>query len=373
MTAIVLQEERASGPYEVRPYQPGDEERIVHFLDRYMGWPAAQIDRSKLDHWKWKFLSNPMGFNLVCLAENAGRVVSHCASLPAKMLVGGREVSASQGVDLCTHPEHRGQGLIGQVMDCRNRLKDRHGINLDFGFPNRAAYHVSLMKQGFRELDMEMVQHQFIIDGGEFFRKVRFGPLKRIGYATLVQLRRSLGKGADIGEDLVLTRSEYINEQADRLYEKAAEDFDLIARRDSRFLNWRFSDPRSGGFVLRTVWSGSELLGYAAHKAEIRESTRYLNIVDMLADPDRPDVLTALALDALAYSRSIGSETVLCCLPQDHPYGRALADLGFVAKPRMTGDMPMRMIWSDRGGADASVLATPSPRCHITLGDTDWV
>jgi hypothetical protein len=45
--------------YSVRLYEPGDEEGIIEVLKTsYNEWRDAE---SPLDHWKWKYLDNPLG------------------------------------------------------------------------------------------------------------------------------------------------------------------------------------------------------------------------------------------------------------------------------------------------------------------------
>ena len=83
-------------------------------------------------------------------------------------------------------------------------------------------------------------------------------------------------------------------------------------------------------------------------------------IVDMLADPGRPDVIPFLLQDALEQGQRHGSESLTCCLPKGHRYERNLRESGFVAEVRMTGDEPMRMIWFP-------VAITILTRCHRHL------
>ncbi len=354
---------------EVRGYRPGDEQRIVEFLDEHMGgWPAAAISVAKVDHWRWKFISNPSGSEMVSMIESDGEIASYCASMPVRMRVGGREVLATQGVDLCTHPRHRGQGLMRTVMEHRDRIKAERGVAFDFGFPNRSSYHVSMKREGFREVDMSMMQHRFIVDREQFFSKVSLGPLKRFGYASYVAVQRGLHRPD--GSGLSVQGVERFSERDDELFDRVRTDFDVIAVRDHRFLNWRYRDSRGGHFIGREVRENGRLLGYAMLKAE---SDGQLIIVDLLADRDRREILPLLLADSLEQARSMGAESVICCLPREHPYEHSFRDLGFIAEARMTGDVPMRMIWCPRCGGDLDALSGPSPRCHITLGDTDWV
>ena len=67
--------------------------------------------------------------------------------------------------------------------------------------------------------------------------------------------------------------------------------------------------------------------------------------------------------------------TVLCCLPEGHPYGRHLAELGFLSQVRYTGEQEMKVIALERAGNGPlmTALTKKGLRAHIMLGDTDWV
>lgn len=360
---------------EVRGYLKGDEEAIVPFLENIMGWPATSTTVDHFEHWRWKFLANPLGFHLVCVALFDGRVVSHSASMPVRVKVGDRTVIASQGVDLCTDPSFRGGGLIGRTMACRNRMKDEHNVELDFGFPNEASYHISIAKQGFTDLNIVMLQHRYIIDEDQFFRKVRFGSIKRLGYSSYQLLRRSLGPRVDVGGGITIGREGVTGKEFDELFARASENFDVIVVRDSDYLNWRYCDHRAGDFIVRTARQDGRLAGYMVMRDETKDGSRFLNIVDCLVDPRSPDVLTLLLLDCISLAKEMNIETVLCCLPEGHPYGKFLTDVGFLSQVRYTGNSQMKVIALERAGAGSllAALTRKGLRTHIMLGDTDWV
>ena len=364
-----------TGDVHIHRYIDGDENRIVPFLERHMGWPSVISSVPHLDHWRWKFLSDPLGFHLVCVAEHKGEIVSHSASLPARMKIGQETVIASQGVDLVTDPAFRGHGLIGQTMKCRNRIKDEHSVVLDFGFPNHAAYQLSLMKQGFQDLAITMLQHRYIVDPELFFSKLRYGSIKRLGYRSMEAVRRTLSRPVDLGEGVVVEDGASLGAEFDRLYERASRDFDMMIVRDRGHLAWRYGDPRAGPFIIRAIRSGGQLAGYMVHKEEERDGTRFLNIVDYLVDPDLPHLQAELISDSKSLAQGLSIETILCCLPQGHPYAKSLSEAGFRSEVRYTGERPMSMIALERGGGHAlmDVLKKKDLRAHIMLGDTDWV
>lgn len=364
-----------TGDARVHRYEDGDENRIVPFLEMYMGWPSVISSVPHLDHWRWKFLGNPLGFHLVCVAERNGEMISHSASLPTRMKVGQGMVIASQGVDLVTDPAFRGHGLIGQTMKCRNKIKDDHSVALDFGFPNHAAYQLSLVKQGFQDLNITMLQHRYIVDSELFFSKVRFGSIKKLGYGSMEAVRRSLSRPVDLGEGIVVEEATSIGAEFDRLYESASRDFDMMIVRDSGHLAWRYGDPRAGRFIIRIIRSDGVLAGYMVHKEEERDGTRFLNIVDYLMDPQYSHLHSRLISDCKSLAQDLKIETILCCLPQGHPYEKSLSEAGFRSEVRYTGERPMSVIALERGGGHAlmDIMKKKDLRAHIMLGDTDWV
>jgi hypothetical protein len=360
---------------EVRACRAGDEAAIVPFLESTMGWPATATAVDHLEHWRWKFLSNPLGFHLVCVALHDGKVISHSASMPVRMKVGEHTIIASQGVDLCTDPEFRGAGLIGRTMACRNLMKDEHHVQLDFGFPNAASYKLSVTKQGFRDLGIVMLQHRYIIDEEQFFSKVRFGSIKRLGHFSYQVLRRSLGPRIDVGGGITLGSEAEMGAEFDELFDRASEDFDIMIVRDSGYLNWRYCDPRAGDFIVRTARNKGRLVGYMVMRDESKDGSRFLNIVDCLADPRSADAIPLLLMDCISLAKGMDIETVLCCLPEGHPYGKRMNEVGFLSQVRYTGEQDMKVIALERAG-DGPLMAAMTKkglRTHIMLGDTDWV
>ena len=76
-----------------RPYKKGDEEEIVRLLQTvFVGWPKFDLQCSSLEHWKWKYLENPLKLNAVALAEFDGKLVGCNHGVYSKLKMGGEEV-----------------------------------------------------------------------------------------------------------------------------------------------------------------------------------------------------------------------------------------------------------------------------------------
>ena len=72
----------------VREYEPGDEVSILRLLERAFRWPAFDIEVPKIDHWRWNYLDNPLGFQLIGLVEDESGIICHSGGLPLMIMVG---------------------------------------------------------------------------------------------------------------------------------------------------------------------------------------------------------------------------------------------------------------------------------------------
>jgi hypothetical protein len=153
----------------------------------------------------------------------------------------------------------------------------------------------------------------------------------------------------------------------DLFFAQAREPWDLIVTRSRAHLDWRYCDPRGGAFEKRVAEDGGgAILGYAV--ALRLDDHAYL--VDLLALPERSDVIADLVTDLIADLERSGCVDVLCWLQASHPYRDALRGAGFL-DARERPSLTFRP-----GGAEPSeldFLTAPDVRIHYTLGDTDLV
>lgn len=348
----------------VRPYRLGDEEKIVPFLEMYMGWRAPR-GVVPTEHWKWKYLDNPVSKAAVCIAECNNNLISAAASIPSEIILRGKPTLSAQGTDLCTSPEFRGKGLISRVSDCRDSIKEDLGVKLDYGFPNKASSYVSLEKRGFEIVPLKFIQFRCVIDLDEFFQG-SVGKAKRIAYSAIKSMRK-VSSSPDIEIEEIMEFGKEFQE----FFEKCSKNFDLIAARRPGNLNWRYLDPRAGQFKAFCARRNKELVGYII----IGRRGNDAFIADLLISPKDTKALDSLIVKAIQYATETEACSLLCLLPNEHPYGRRMSAAGFLVEERYTGDIKMSMIWKgpDLDDNIKKMLKNEYIKCHITLGDTDWI
>jgi hypothetical protein len=149
------------------------------------------------------------------------------------------------------------------------------------------------------------------------------------------------------------------------LYREAARQFDLILARNKDYLNWRYCDPRAGTFRLRVAESEGRILGYTVLAA----SKGRAQVADVLALPDRLDVVASLLDDAIAYAVASKAGMLECWCPTHHPYKSVLLGRGFQSK--RTIKLTYLALRAPR--AEVDFLADRKAAIHFQLGDTDLV
>lgn len=113
----------------VRPYKPGDENKIVDFLNTCYGeWGTIQ---------KWQFFySGYPTFNKddVVILEVDDEIIGHGGTHFRDLIVGKRRLYTATLSDAAVHPHHRGRGLYTKLADIRLKNIKSKGACLAFAW-----------------------------------------------------------------------------------------------------------------------------------------------------------------------------------------------------------------------------------------------
>src|SRR6266446_4774046 len=122
-------------PVDVRPYAPGDEAAILDLFARSFHAPRS------LEHWLWKYASDPWGWLHISEAWEDARLVAHYAGYPVPFVDGTEQLTAHQIGDTMTDPSirHIGRGpssILGRTAlhfyehFCQGRVAFNYGFNV---------------------------------------------------------------------------------------------------------------------------------------------------------------------------------------------------------------------------------------------------
>lgn len=323
----------------IRLYRPGDERGLAGLLQAtFPEWPKVETTVCASDHMLWKLSSDPESMRFQVVAEANGQIVGCRLFWLTWFRVHGERLSCRQGFDLAIHPDCQGQGILNEMWSyARTRFDGENDFNFGVG-AHPAALH------------MRVAQGNIVI-------KNKLQVLVRAHDESPV---------ASPAGDVHVRRIDGFDEAVGPLFAEASAQFDFIRERTPAYLNWRFSDTRSGMFTIYQAREGAKVLGYVVLSTSMGAGV----IADLLVLPNRSDALNALVRSGLAYFADQRVATIECWIPAAHPYRAALFEHGFAYKKRGI-HLSYRHL-----RVPASRLAFLTDRkapLHIMAGDTDLV
>lgn len=324
--------------YTVRGFSPGDEESIVDLLCLvFSEW--ADRGESAVDHWRWMYLDNPLGFSSIYLTELEGEIVAVAHDLYINVKHGEDHFIAAYGTDAAVHPDHRRKGLYSRLLYPRLEVRAKKS---DFQY--RYTTNPILLERvnrrhekepPFHTMPFDINKHLWIddIDLHLKMTKTRKPWLKKLGYeiqksATQIRHLFDESTGNDVFVDI--NQIDRFDSNIDDLWRKIEPHYDFIVKRDRKYLNWRYCDPRSGDYVILQADDHSETLGYIVSSIIVRQGYPTGYIVDLLASPDRRDVVNALVKAAMNVIKKKGVNTIRALMVKGHPYASTLERNRFI-------------------------------------------
>ncbi len=330
---------------EIRPYRPGDEQRILETFNRCFSDVDPNFEPRTLESWRWQYLKNPSGWRIMLALAPDGAVVSQYAGVGQRVAIGDRRVSFSQAVDSMTDPAYR-RGLKAPgffVLTGRPyaELYGGRGEGQDlvmWGLPVPSAWRI-----GAKYLDYELVCNVNRLE----LDAERFGQVAAPGGVHIEPF-------------------EAFDEGFDDLFEGWREGRAAIQVRDAAHLRWRYDAcPTQTYTRLRAVRDGATV-GYLVVRPGAFDHLDGLLLCDHLTAHGDEEALLALLHAAVELARAGGHERILGMLPDAIPEYLTLQRAGF--RVRTTSYFLVGRPYGRR--YDMRWLYE---NWYYTLGDTDLV
>ncbi|OGQ04928.1 MAG: hypothetical protein A2026_08940 [Deltaproteobacteria bacterium RBG_19FT_COMBO_46_12] len=368
--------DRLEKEYSVRPFQPGDEEGIVELLELvFDGWPRFGLLCSPLEHWKWKYLNNPLWKNQIIVGVSDHRIIS-CVHYPSlRIKIGHGVCLGTQGLDLAVHSDFRGVALFKTMWDLGIKMRKESGIQLHYCLtwnPMLSKY----LSKVYHKFPHQVMRLFRIHDVGLHLRKqpMKYGFFYEYG-GYLVNLankyRNTLRPDRPSSYDFHVVEMTHFDERMEGFWEEIREHYSFIIERSQDYLNWRYGDPRGGDYLVKSAERDGNILGYMVLRVDRYQQDYPVGyMVDLLTLPNRLDVAMALVGDAVNYFDGHGINMIFCLVIKNHPYEVILKRNGFITKRE-------RVPFFYREYAEVEELRkreTRSPsRIHFAYGDLDVI
>lgn len=361
--------------YIIREYLKGDEKQIVDLLNLvFDGWPNFDISCKPVDHWRWKYLDNPLGGSTVVVAELGEEIVGVTHSLPIILTLNGERVLSSYISDTVVHPEHQRNNIFNRIVELKNRLRLEAGENFSYLVTSNPVL-ISLFdkKETHRELPREAVNLVRIVDIDEQLdhMNVQHPFLVKYGYIFLSSINRiwhGLIKNRQKNGELRIQEISEFDDRIDHLLNELEDCYDFMVKRDKNYLNWRYLDPRAGGYRVKIALGEKELLGYVVYKVNrARPEYPIGYIVDLLTNPERNDIADMLINSSLQEMDKAGVNITNLLITRGSPYIKAALRRGLIDSHAHIHAYTRVL----KASENLENLYNSKARLHFTYGDID--
>ncbi len=363
--------------YQVREYQPGDEEEIVGLLElAFDGWPRLDLDYTSLDHWKWKYLDNPLKTNSIAVAEIKNKIVGCNHGYNVKIKIGKNILLCQHGGDLAVHPNYRRMGINNKMREIKNDSQRAQKCDMTYSVTGNPIVIKSSTKRR-----RPLFPHQIVnlgriadvdlhLEHGTPERKW----LKKFGFILLNELNRARNTVfAPVlsGPKFKITDVNLFDSRIDDFWKAIRDHYLFIVERRMEYLNWRYCDPRGGDYRIRSIEEGGSIIGYSVLRVN-RFDKEYPrgHIIELLALPYRFDVVDALVGDAIGFFNDQLVNVVYCWVLKNHPFENIFRRFGFLD----FGNNVFFAFRPKRKGSEFEEFRNASvDRVFLQMGDVDGI
>lgn len=357
--------------YIVRLYQPGDEKEIVQLLQLvFDGWPHLDLSCTPLDHWRWKYESNPLKMNFITVGISLNKTIGCDHGVPLKIKIGDTVHLCDYSGDTVVHPEYRRMGVSKKMIEQTNEQRKRAGVKFLYWVTRNPIFikSYSKIRPRFPHIITNLVR---IVDVNQQLRvmPVENAWLMKLGFHAAKfrnDIRNAVSSFKPSNSKLHIFEVHRFDDRINDFWDEISGYYSFIVERRQDYLNWRYCDSRAGDFIVKQAEENGQILGYS-----VQCINRYLKnypigyLVDLLALPDRFDVVDALVKDSINFFDTYNLNIVNCLAIKNHPYERIFNRHGFL------DSMIRPHVFYNPLGMDDKLEAIPVSKAHFSYGDID--
>jgi GNAT superfamily N-acetyltransferase len=351
-----------SSKVHFRLYEPSDFLGLMALFSSVYGADAERKTSA------WKYLDQPLRRSVISVAVADGRIVGTQPSYEVLLRIGDERVSGAVLLDVMTHPDYRGRGIFGGVVEHLRRECHARGMAILLTTPNvRAA-------QGFRKIPAWHCLGEL----APLVRPVRLSqlliPWRRTTISNgsvLASPSEKGGQQSGNGEDSQVVSVNHLNWSIEELWRAFAEVAFAMIVRDTTYVGWRFSNCGNRRYRLFVDRAGWGCRGFASVSNGNLLGKHIVFLTELMAHPSDKRTACRLLSAVVAHARSTGACAVVAYHVPGSATERLLRRCGFWRVVR-----PLRLrpytIWAatnlDQHRA-AKILDLAS--WHMSMADSD--
>jgi GNAT superfamily N-acetyltransferase len=331
------------------------------------------LDITPHEHWKWKFLDNPLKKSFITVCEHDKKIVACEHEFLIKSWVGKSKLLCTYSSDQAVHPDYRGMGLSKAMVEYSSEKRRKYGCGFSYWITSNPIMIRSYTKHwpSFPHRVINLVKIQDI--GLQLHKMPMKNPwFMRVGYLFLkyVNKIKNLLNNYDSHNELAISKVDAFDDRVNMFWAKIQHNHDFIVERTKEYLNWRYCDPRAGPYVIRVAQSNNEIIGYSVLRINrYRQDYQVGYIMDVLALPERLDAVDKLIADATEFFKTQEINICNCFIVKGHPYEPIYKKHGFLDS-RIRTHIFLNLLGEIDEEIGILQNATPD-RIHFSYGDID--
>ena len=128
---------------------------------------------------------------------------------------------------------------------------------------------------------------------------------------TALRIRERMCPNRNRCADIRIGEVEQFDHSIDGFYRGIADSFGIMVTRNAQYLNWRFVEKPFNNYKRYMAFDkAGELSGYMVLKKETLENAVRGRILDILADPGKPDVFGALIVGTVQEFSRVSADCI---------------------------------------------------------------
>ncbi len=360
MSATATTEERVKPTLEISRRSERDRGELESIYAEVFGAEASAKNRARF---RWQYEENPHcppEGPEIWVAREDGVVLGQYATMPIRLLVKGRMLRGSWGMDVMVRPNLQRKGIGSRLF----RYWDQQ-VEASLGLGLSMQSYTLFRKLQWKDVGPVPCYSKVLVPEALLSRRLPAAlaalltPFFRFALWLAFPTRRTRGGSVRVGPLEGEFGPEY-----DSLWEKASPKFDFVAERKHPYLQWKYRKPPHVRYDVLEARREGELTGYVVLRTALRNGVRLALLVDLFADPEDQETLGALLDRAIDYAREASAARLSSFTFDRRIAGRLLAK-GFLLIRS-----PMQFCVRIKTDVGEGFFRDPS-RWHVTFGDSD--
>jgi hypothetical protein len=347
------------GP-ELHRYHANNRAEVLDFIREVF---PTHVTQRLIAQWTWRYEAGPLApseGSAIDIIRVGGKMVGMNPGFLLKMWMGGIEcIGATRGAWV-VHPDYRGQNLWRRVT-----VKPTIVPPVQFGWsrlPPRVNAGVNWLSDPLRPLVR-------VLDAGPLVAHFTHrwpAPIETFASAAASFASRPFRRVSGNRNGTVV-RLDAFDGRTDALWERARSGTSAMVVRDSRYMNWRYSERPDATYMKYGLERGSELEGFLVARLNTYQSMPWGYLVDFLAAENSSDALSSLICEAVDEFRRLGVAAIVCYAADAATRG-ALFRSGFFPAPQRR---PIRFVRFLRASRTDLARFKAMSTWYLTMGDGD--